>query len=388
MKQKKSSSILLFILFPLIISAQALKVTESTIDLNLKPIAYCNTSGDGGALSTKFSSTIMGSSSDLLWLGVYQNQPNNPGILSITSISSGSWNPCFTVRANGNVGIFNRYPSTALEIGATDNVKQLKINGNIVWGSDERLKDNIKQIPNSLGQIKQLQGVSYIFKETQNTRSLQDNKIEIPAKITEGMNEIEIKKLEDELQKVNKNKKNKIERQYYGFLAQDIEKVFPDLVYKDSIGMLSVDYIGLIPILVNALNEQQQQIEYLINNRTQLELFNDSISVDFSESDISKRTIPLSKTITDNKESAFLAQNQPNPFNQNTQIRYYLPESVYSAFLCFYDLQGKQIKQTKLSQRGENLENISASEFTPGIYLYALIADGKEVDIKRMILTE
>ena len=31
---------------------------------------------------------------------------------------------------------------------------------------------------------------------------------------------------------------------------------------------------------------------------------------------------------------------------------------------------------------------ISASEFSPGIYLYALMADGKELDIKRMILTD
>jgi hypothetical protein len=40
------------------------------------------------------------------------------------------------------------------------------------------------------------------------------------------------------------------------------------------------------------------------------------------------------------------------------------------------------------AQRGENSQLISGSEFEPGIYLYALIADGQEVDVKRMILTE
>jgi len=31
---------------------------------------------------------------------------------------------------------------------------------------------------------------------------------------------------------------------------------------------------------------------------------------------------------------------------------------------------------------------IEASEFTPGMYIYSLIADGKEIDSKRMIVTE
>jgi hypothetical protein len=41
-----------------------------------------------------------------------------------------------------------------------------------------------------------------------------------------------------------------------------------------------------------------------------------------------------------------------------------------------------------IAQRGESSQLISGSEFEPGIYLYALIVDGQEVDVKRMILTE
>jgi myo-inositol-hexaphosphate 3-phosphohydrolase len=83
-----------------------------------------------------------------------------------------------------------------------------------------------------------------------------------------------------------------------------------------------------------------------------------------------------------------LYQNTPNPFSQSTQIKYYLPETVKSASLCIYDFQGKQLKQIPVAQRGEGSQQISGSEFSAGIYLYALIADGKEIDIKRMILTE
>ena len=83
-----------------------------------------------------------------------------------------------------------------------------------------------------------------------------------------------------------------------------------------------------------------------------------------------------------------LEQNTPNPFSQSTQIKYYLPETIISAYLCIYDMQGKQLRQIALTQRGEGAELISASQLAPGMYLYALIADGQEVDVKRMILTE
>ena len=46
------------------------------------------------------------------------------------------------------------------------------------------------------------------------------------------------------------------------------------------------------------------------------------------------------------------------------------------------------MRQIALTQRGEGAELISASQLAPGMYLYALIADGQEVDVKRMILTE
>jgi len=83
-----------------------------------------------------------------------------------------------------------------------------------------------------------------------------------------------------------------------------------------------------------------------------------------------------------------LYQNTPNPFNQSTEIKYYLPQDVKTAYLCIYNLQGAQIKQIKIIQRGEGSQWISGSELAAGIYLYALIVDGKEVDTKRMILTK
>jgi hypothetical protein len=55
----------------------------------------------------------------------------------------------------------------------------------------------------------------------------------------------------------------------YGFIAQELKEVYPDLVYEGEGGILGIDYIGLIPIMVTTIQEQQKRIEELegrINN--------------------------------------------------------------------------------------------------------------------------
>lgn len=86
--------------------------------------------------------------------------------------------------------------------------------------------------------------------------------------------------------------------------------------------------------------------------------------------------------------SATLYQNTPNPFSQSTRIKYYLPKDVNTALLCIYDMNGKQLRQITLNERGESSLTLHGSELAAGIYLYGLIADGQQVDVKRMVLTE
>ena len=50
-------------------------------------------------------------------------------------------------------------------------------------------------------------------------------------------------------------------KQKIGVLAQDIQKVFPELVTADNKDMLAVNYQGLVPVLINALKEQQSEID-------------------------------------------------------------------------------------------------------------------------------
>jgi len=47
----------------------------------------------------------------------------------------------------------------------------------------------------------------------------------------------------------------------YGFIAQEVQQIFPELVSADEEGYLSLNYIGLIPFLVEGLKEQKSIIE-------------------------------------------------------------------------------------------------------------------------------
>lgn len=113
----------------------------------------------------------------------------------------------------------------------------LDVNGPIradltLYSSDERLKRDIKDLSNSLLSIKQMKGVSYTF-------SMQKDSLYATY-----------------------SKDGSVKR-HFGFIAQDFQKICPDLVFEDKSGYLSIDYIAVIPVLVEALKEQQAQIEEL-----------------------------------------------------------------------------------------------------------------------------
>ncbi|GAB4311459.1 MAG: hypothetical protein Kow00127_01490 [Bacteroidales bacterium] len=87
------------------------------------------------------------------------------------------------------------------------------------YGSDIRLKENIRPIENALDGVLKLRGVRYNFMGSDN-------------------NEI-------------------------GVIAQEVREQFPEIVSEGADGILGVAYDHLAPILIEAIKEQQKQIEYL-----------------------------------------------------------------------------------------------------------------------------
>jgi hypothetical protein len=188
----------------------------------------------------------------------------------------------------------------------------------------------------------------------------------------------------DSITDVNNFNSELLKRKHMGFIAQEVKEIYPDLVYADEQGYLSINYIGLIPVLVESLREQQLQIE-------RLEKAINSLLSEQSEINNSGTRSFKSGSLPENEEfdaGPKLHQNSPNPFSHDTRINYYLPDDIRSAALYVYNMQGTQMKSYQLSGRGHLFHIIYGQEFVPGMYLYTLIADGIKVDTKRMVLTE
>ena len=119
--------------------------------------------------------------------------------------TSGSLSDAFKVMFNGDATVSN----------------DLTVSGDVVVSSDARLKANIASLGSTIAKLLLIDGKSYTMK---------------------------------------KDGKQKI-----GVLAQDVQKVFPELVSKDDNEMLAVNYQGLVPVLINALKEQDEKISRLEN---------------------------------------------------------------------------------------------------------------------------
>lgn len=53
----------------------------------------------------------------------------------------------------------------------------------------------------------------------------------------------------------------------YGLIAQQVQKEFPEMVTKEDDGFLSIDYIQMIPVLVECIKELKSEIDFLKENK-------------------------------------------------------------------------------------------------------------------------
>ncbi len=207
--------------------------------------------------------------------------------------------------------------------------------------SDRRFKTNIKKIGNALSLVRQIEGDTYEYN--------QDN--EAGRTMPEGKS--------------------------LGFVAQELAKVLPDAVIKDEEGFYAVNYDAVIPVLVEAVKELDGQMEVNTNLQQQVAELRSELN------ELKGIKSPAGASFG----KAELFQNTPNPFNVDTRIGYTLPEGAQEAALYVYDMQGVQVAVYKNLNAGNGEVMISGSRLKAGMYLYTLIADGKEVDTKRMIMT-
>lgn len=190
-----------------------------------------------------------------LTFGASTGTPNNGNFAleycaNCTSAGSGGlniWKPWPTasaanflmyIRDNGNVGFGN--------IG--DNSAKVWISGNLkvnssTYSSDIRFKENVKKLNSSLDDILKLKTYQYTF--VQDKEDVQNDSLSV------------------NVAKTNFAKYNFDKELHFGLMAQDVERIFPNLVSKDESGYLSLNYTELIPVLINAVQEQNEKIKKL-----------------------------------------------------------------------------------------------------------------------------
>lgn len=260
---------------------------------------------------------------------------NSIGMILRTQYS-GNIRNALIISPNGYVGIGDA-PYYNLDVVGNINASTSVRAAGIILTSDERLKDNIKNLSvSSVALLMNLQGVTYRLKP--NGAALLSSSLN-PATDTKGDTAIS--------QKIEQNKDTSFfNRNHMGFLAQDVQKVIPELVYSDRDGILSVDYIGLIPILVESVKElSNNHVKDSLNLQSLQNKLND-IETQLNKccgQQVLKNAQVSSTSIDDSHEIPLLYQNAPNPFNVNTTIAYYLPVTIQTAKLYIYNMQGVQI---------------------------------------------
>jgi hypothetical protein len=75
----------------------------------------------------------------------------------------------------------------------------------------------------------------------------------------------------------------------------------------------------------------------------------------------------------------------PNPANESTKIIYKLPTGVQFGEIIIYNVYGTEIKKFKVSSTFDFI-SLSTENLPSGMYLYSLIADGKLLESKKLII--
>ncbi len=166
-----------------------------------------------------------------------------------------------------------------------------------------------------------------------------------------------------------------LSRRHYGLSAQELQKVYPDLVVEGQDGYLGVNYTELVPILIRSIQELKQQVDELRGADAR------QTRAEQGDGTPSERSLGASAT------GNVLYQNTPNPFREQTTIRFRLADDARDASICIFDMTGKMLRKMPVTAGMESV-TVNGWELGEGMFLYTLIVNGQEIDTKRMILSK
>ena len=197
--------------------------------------------------------------------GIYTNGGN----IAFNMYTCAGWENALTIWAPGGGAAGS---GTRVGIGGiTDPQYILDVNGNarctsLTETSDERLKKEVEPLPvNIVSRIKNLKTVKYSVNENEMNKAL---KHEVQTVFSDTNTFV------SQTNQTSPGKKDtpakKADKKQLGVIAQDLEAQFPELVLTDENGYKSVAYSRISVVLLEAIKEQQSEIEALRQEITQL----------------------------------------------------------------------------------------------------------------------
>ena len=242
---------------------------------------------------------------------------------------------------------------------------------NVVTPSDINLKEDVisiaeeeKTLGSTLDNVMNMNVIKYKYKAPKHEKEeLSEEEEELLANDPEAL----------KVREQNEQKRLEFENQkHYGLSAQELQKIYPDIVRKGQDGYLGINYIELVPVLIRSIQELKKELDDVKGR-------NDEAMMSRSAT-----TSAVSAAIANGN---VLYQNTPNPFKEQTTIRFSLADDVRDAAICIFDMTGKMLKKLPISS-GDTSVGINGWELGEGMFLYTLMVNGREIDTKRMIITK
>lgn len=290
------------------------------------------------------------------------NSPNAP----IWFKTGGEFKNRLVVASNGNVGVNTNNPAVDFEV---QGLAAKPGGGDWIAVADKNLKENIYSYDMGLSEILKLNPVYYNYNGKGGIKDTETKHVGLIAQEFQEIAPQAVKRLK-----------------YQEIINEGEDKAFKT---GETLDYLAIDGSSIRYMLVNAVKEQQEFIEYQDRKITEL---NNTVSGlenmvsqlvekvnNLTNSDLSIDLMRSGKTLE-------LYQNTPNPVKNTTKIKTFIPTHVIDAHIKIQDLNGKLIKKVAIQNRGFQTLVLSVNDFAPGLYTYTLESDGTIVSSKKMLV--
>lgn len=207
--------------------------------------------------------------------------------------------------------------------------------------SDYRIKRNIRTIGDDC--IDNLMKINVVKYE------LKDNNVE------KEVNDTIATMGDDSLEK-----NNLLSKEHYGVVAQELQSIYPNLVYEGSDGTLSVNYIEIIPLLIKSIQALNEVVSAF---QTNTEEYN-----------------KLAMPINNHRGNATITKIS---LSEKLSITCNIPENVTKSVLYIWDTNGTEMYHVVISEHGCVETVVEGEEMDEGIYVCSLITNDEAIDTRR-----